>query len=320
MLYGKSEGSSPASGGSYSLTAVYGNYYSYGFDTGITQLALNGIVGSTVSASLTESYTGAASCSNPSSIATLGTNSKVYIIDASGVAGAGVELAGNSTANILIGSAADDVITGGKGTDSLTGNAGSDKFVFHFGDASQNSDSYSYSGTDTTQMLLGMPDTIDDFTVGTDKISLLTSSGAQENPTAVYYGGTVHVTYNVTTNMSANSASITDANGTTTSYDLTSSDALAQYNQALHTCAVNDKNGSLGGTEALGANEAVVWNVELTMAFDSTSSTSTYSMLAVNDNDATFNSKDVVINLGYTAFNGSYDATTGLVSSSFFSS
>ncbi len=67
---------------------------------------------------------------------------------------------GNANANIITGNSGINLINGAGGADVLTGNAGADLFVFQFG-----------------QSTLAATDQISDFTFGTDKIDLLTSSG-----------------------------------------------------------------------------------------------------------------------------------------------
>jgi len=73
------------------------------------------------------------------------------------VSGAGsINGTGNNLDNVIIGNSGNNVITAGSGVDTLTGGAGADTFVFadgHTGSASR-------------------PDTITDFTPGTDQIDL----------------------------------------------------------------------------------------------------------------------------------------------------
>jgi len=308
ILYGKNEGISPASGNAYSLTAFYDSY------SGQTVLNLEGIVGSTVTAALNSDSSVAVSCSQPSSIDTLGTNHSVYYIDARKVVGAGVTLIGNSSMNILYGSSGDDTIIGGQGIDCLSGGAGADTFVFHYGSSSQNSDSYLQPSTSTSLSMM-IPDEIQDFTPGTDKFSFLTSAGSESNPTKLYFGGTVSITIDAS---SANeSATIVFANGTKSTLQMSTSNSTATLLQADYEAGVFNKDGSASGNNALGANEAVVWNINFTINYGTSTQTTSMAMLAVNDSDATFDSRDILVSLD-TPYIGAYDSTTKLIASDLF--
>ncbi|WP_211083913.1 bluetail domain-containing putative surface protein [Cylindrospermopsis raciborskii] len=75
---------------------------------------------------------------------------------------------GNASNNTLTGTAGNDHVNGGIGQDTLTGGAGNDVFVFQFGQSG-------VSGADR----------ISDFAIGSDKIDLLSLSGAGvSDPTA----------------------------------------------------------------------------------------------------------------------------------------
>lgn len=70
-------------------------------------------------------------------------------------------LSGSSGANVLNGDNGNDILSGELGADTLTGGQGTDVFAFQFG-----------------QSTVSATDRITDFTIGTDKIGLLTSDGS----------------------------------------------------------------------------------------------------------------------------------------------
>ena len=100
---------------------------------------------------------------------------------------------GNDGNNVITGNGANNILNGGAGADTLTGGAGNDIFVFQFG-----------------QSPVLAADRITDFTIGADKIDLLTSTGgATGAPTA--FTGAANSTATTLTNV-VNSV-FTDANG-----------------------------------------------------------------------------------------------------------
>lgn len=310
MLYGKSEAVSPASGNAYAITASYAPYEVAGANPEFNQLRLNGIVGSTVTATLTTSNTATVNCALPSGITSDGINSNVYAIDASGVAGAGVMLRGNGSPNFLTGTAYDDTIEGGQGIDLLTGNAGADAFVFHFGNSTQPSDSCNALSGDQYISIGSVPDVIADLQYGTDKISVLTSDDAAFSPTAVYYGGDVKAVVDISTS----TATLTNNDGVSISYDISSTDQALSFFTNLSSSAITDKNGLLDGTESLGANEAMVWNLDITYNLASGEVQEEKSlMVAVNDSTNTFDCRDILIQCSDATLSDSYDAATGLI-------
>ncbi|MFM6227093.1 MAG: bluetail domain-containing putative surface protein, partial [Dolichospermum sp.] len=125
-----------------------------------------------------------------------------------------ISIIGNSGNDSLIGTEGNDYIDGGLGTDTLTGLDGSDIFTFRFG-----------------QSLASAPDRITDFSIGADKIDLLTSSG---------------VAMNAPTNFTraANSTSTTLVN--------------------VFNSVFTDADGALTGNQALGVNSAALVNVTTT--------------------------------------------------------
>ncbi|MEH2424772.1 MAG: M10 family metallopeptidase C-terminal domain-containing protein [Nostoc sp.] len=73
-------------------------------------------------------------------------------------------ITGNSIANVLNGDDENNFLNGGAGADTLNGGVGTDIFIFQFG-----------------QSLVSASDRITDFTIGTDKIDLLTQGGLAAN-------------------------------------------------------------------------------------------------------------------------------------------
>lgn len=67
---------------------------------------------------------------------------------------------GNDLNNVITGNNSNNILNGKAGSDTLTGNGGDDLFVFQYGESSRS-----------------RPDQIKDFSIGTDKIDLLTESG-----------------------------------------------------------------------------------------------------------------------------------------------
>lgn len=307
MLYGTSEAISPASGTNYSLTAVYGLYG--GIASGLTQLNLDGIVGDTVNVTLDENNTATVTCSSPSDISSVGTNSLVFAIDAGGISGAGAELTGNANPNYLVGTSYDDTIVGGMGVDWMTGNSGGDKFVFHFGNTTQDSDSN--IGQEVAGFNINVSDCIVDFQCGVDTISILTDSNESVAPTTVYYGGNV----DATVDLEAFAGTITNNDGAVTYYDLSSLDQNQAFYRDMLSSALSDKNGLLEGTSSLSANEAMVWNLQITTTNTGEFSLSNENslMVAVNDSTEIFDAKDIVIQCEDAMLTDSYDPTTGII-------
>ena len=292
LLCGLAEGISPTTKATTNaLTATYAS--------GV--LSLTGTAGAPVTVTLNDAGTAAITSTGPLTVTTVGTDTGVLMVGATRFNGS-VVLNGNSTLNFLGGTANNDTLCGGRGHDELQGGNGADTFVFHFGDATTNSDSI----LDTNfQTVSSVADIIDDFTLGTDNLSFRSSSGVAENPSAIYYGGAVTAKINELTD----TISITLTDNTTATY------TLQQYSNAIsviYTSILNDKNGTLHGG-SLGANEGTVVNLTLT---DVTTSVSTSaSLMFVNDSNAVFDNRDISI-MSPTPFTGSYDTSTGLIAKS----
>ena len=152
---------------------------------------------------------------------------------------------GTAANNILRGTTTADYIDGGAGTDTLTGLAGADRFAFRFSQAS-----------------ITAPDRITDFAFASDKITLVSTTGARlPLPTAF--------------------SRATDNAAATT---------LLQLANRVFT----DANGALAGNQPLAAN-----GVALVRA---TNSAIAGTYLLINDSTASLNaSNDLLINLtGYS--------------------
>ena len=147
-------------------------------------------------------------------------------------------LAGNDTIDANPGN---DIINGGAGKDELYGRAGSDTFVFQFGESSSTA-----------------PDWITDFTIGQDKIDLLTQTGL----------------------ITGSPTQLTRAANNTTDTSLAT----------VITKVFADANGGVAGSQALAANSAALVVASAVASFN------TY--LIINDSTATFSAtNDLVINL-----------------------
>ena len=147
-------------------------------------------------------------------------------------------LAGNDTIDANPGN---DIINGGAGKDELYGRAGSDTFVFQFGQSSSTA-----------------PDWITDFTIGQDKIDLLTQTGL----------------------ITGSPTQLTRAANNTTDTSLAT----------VITKVFADANGGVAGSQALAANSAALVVASAVASFN------TY--LIINDSTATFSAtNDLVINL-----------------------
>jgi Ca2+-binding RTX toxin-like protein len=123
-------------------------------------------------------------------------------------------LSGNAGNDIINGGLGNDTLNGGSGIDTLTGNADADTFVFQFGQS--------------TISDLTLPDQITDFTIGTDRIDLLLSTGA--------------------------------ATGAPLSFTR-AANSIAATRTALATQVFTDANGLLAGNQALAANSAALVQV-----------------------------------------------------------
>ncbi len=78
-------------------------------------------------------------------------------------------IVGEGADDLLIGGVGNDSLEGGSGVDTLTGGAGNDIFIFQFG-----------------QSLSTNPDRLTDFTIGIDRINLLSAAGSDlEKPNSV---------------------------------------------------------------------------------------------------------------------------------------
>ncbi|MEH2242233.1 calcium-binding protein [Nostoc sp.] len=117
-------------------------------------------------------------------------------------------LSGSSGANVIDGDNGNDILFGGAGADTLIGGQGTDVFAFQFG-----------------QSTVSATDRITDFTIGTDKIGLLTSDGST-----------------VITPTSFSRAA-----------DSTATSLVNLANQVF-----TDANGALAGNQALGVNGAAL--------------------------------------------------------------
>ena len=120
-------------------------------------------------------------------------------------------LTGTSGANVLNGDNGNDALNGGAGADTLTGGGGRDTFIFQFG-----------------QSLVSASDRITDFTIGTDKIDLLTQGGLAANAPSSF----------------------------TRAADNTATTLQNLVNQVFI-----DANGASGGNQALGVNGAALVRV-----------------------------------------------------------
>ncbi|MBG1266459.1 calcium-binding protein [Nostoc sp. WHI] len=120
-------------------------------------------------------------------------------------------LTGNSVANVINGGNGNDALNGGAGADILTGGQGTDRFIFQFG-----------------QSTLSATDRITDFSIGTDRIDLLTQGGLAANAPSSF----------------------------TRAGDKTATTLLNLANQVF-----TDANGALAGNQALGVNSAALVRV-----------------------------------------------------------
>lgn len=120
-------------------------------------------------------------------------------------------LTGTSGANVLNGDNGNDALNGGAGADTLTGGGGRDTFIYQFG-----------------QSLVSASDRITDFTIGTDKIDLLTQGGLAANAPSSF----------------------------TRAADKTATTLLNLANQVFI-----DANGASSGNQALGVNGAALVRV-----------------------------------------------------------
>jgi Ca2+-binding RTX toxin-like protein len=119
--------------------------------------------------------------------------------------------AGNALNNNITGNSADNILNGDGGADTLNGGSGADTFVFQFGQSS----------------VLGS-DRLNDLTINTDKIDLLTQGG-------------------LATGSPVNFTRATDSNATSLS--------------SLSTQVFNDANGATPGNQGLEVNSAVLVRV-----------------------------------------------------------
>ncbi|MDZ8259261.1 calcium-binding protein [Nostoc sp. ChiQUE01b] len=120
-------------------------------------------------------------------------------------------LTGNSGANVINGDNGNDILNGGAGADTLTGGQGADRFIFQFG-----------------QSLVSASDRITDFTIGTDKIGLLTQGGLAANAPSIF----------------------------SRAADSTATTLVNLANQVF-----TDANGASAGNQALGVNGAALVKV-----------------------------------------------------------
>jgi hypothetical protein len=120
---------------------------------------------------------------------------------------------GNVGGNRIVGNFGNNQINGGAGADTLSGASGSDTFVFQFG-----------------QSLASAPDRITDFTIGVDKIDLLSLAGTAVNAPVLFSRA-----------------------GDNTAITLSS----------LATQVFADANGALAGNQALGLNSATLVKVNV---------------------------------------------------------
>ncbi|MEH2059327.1 MAG: calcium-binding protein [Nostoc sp.] len=121
-------------------------------------------------------------------------------------------LIGNSGANLLNGDNGDDLLYGGvSGADTLTGGQGADVFFLQFG-----------------QSIVSSTNRITDFTIGTDKIALLTQGGLAANTPSSF----------------------------SRAADSTATTLLNLENQVF-----TDANGALAGNQTLGVNGAALVKV-----------------------------------------------------------
>ncbi|MBJ7900641.1 MAG: hypothetical protein GC158_12145 [Cyanobacteria bacterium RI_101] len=118
---------------------------------------------------------------------------------------------GNTLDNKLTGNSGDNLLNGGAGADILTGKGGADIFIFNFG-----------------QSLVNASDWIKDFTLGEDKIDLLTQGG-----------------WNVNAPVSLTRAA----------------DNKAATLTEVMTQVFTDANGAVEGNQALGINSAALVKV-----------------------------------------------------------
>ncbi|MFN5515704.1 MAG: ELWxxDGT repeat protein [Cyanobacteriota bacterium] len=118
---------------------------------------------------------------------------------------------GNSLNNKLTGNSGDNLLNGGAGADSLTGKGGADTFIFNF-----------------SQSLVTAPDWIKDFTLGEDKIDLLTQGG-----------GAISAPVNFTRAADSKAPTLTE----------------------VMTQVFTDANGAVEGNQALGINSAALVKV-----------------------------------------------------------
>jgi Ca2+-binding RTX toxin-like protein len=128
-------------------------------------------------------------------------------------------ITGNTANNTLNGGAGDDSLNGGARPDILTGGAGADTFIFQLGQSS-----------------VSASDRITDFAIGSDKIDLLTQSGAAMNAPSSFSRATNST---ATTLQDVITQVFTDANGA-----LTGNQALGTNSAAL----VVATTGSIAGT------------------------------------------------------------------------
>jgi hypothetical protein len=155
------------------------------------------------------------------------------------------DIIGTATNNVLIGSADANYIDGGAGTDTLTGQGGADRFAFRFSQAS-----------------ITAPDRITDFAFSSDKITLVSTTGARlPLPTA---------------------------------FSRAADNAAATTLLQLATSVFADANGALAGNQPLAANGAALVRA--------TNSAIAGTYLLINDSTASLNaSNDLLINLtGYS--------------------
>ncbi|MFN5516413.1 MAG: bluetail domain-containing putative surface protein, partial [Cyanobacteriota bacterium] len=149
---------------------------------------------------------------------------------------------GNSLNNKLTGNSADNLLNGSAGADILTGKGGADTFIFNF-----------------SQSLITASDWIKDFTLGEDKIDLLTQGGGNLNAPVSFTRAADH---------KAATTTLTE----------------------VMTQVFTDANGALEGNQALGINSAAL--VKVTTA----EIRGTY--LVVNNSNALFQAdKDLLINI-----------------------
>jgi Ca2+-binding RTX toxin-like protein len=149
--------------------------------------------------------------------------------------------AGNALNNNITGNSADNILNGDAGADTLNGGSGADTFVFQFGQSS----------------VMGS-DLLNDLTIDTDKIDLLTQGGL--------------------------------ATGSPVNFTRAADNSTATSLRALSTQVFIDANGAIPGNQGLGVNSAVLVRV--------TTGAIAGTYLIINDNTTGLQlNNDLAINL-----------------------